>query len=225
MRLEFKIELDQIEVPRFSVEAVEGIGKLFTLTTLVLNVLDFRERVEIVFHGPNSEDPLRKIEGFKQIMESCSSSQTVGYDLGVSGRGVVARLIQDQRLHLGLVGVWKLRPVGLEDLDAVVGVWVVGGGDDDAGVEVVGPGQVGHARRRQHPRHRRLAARLPDAAHQAGTYGHAGLAGVVPQDDPAGPAALPEKAGDRLAEVDHGLLVEREPARRPADAVGAEQSL
>jgi hypothetical protein len=86
MRLEFKIELEQIEGPRFSVEVVEGIGKLFTLTTLVLNVLDVRDRVDIVFHGPNAEDPLRKIEGFKQIMESCSSSKPVTYDLGDSGR-------------------------------------------------------------------------------------------------------------------------------------------
>ena len=31
MRLEFKLELDQIATPRFSVESVEGIGKIFTL--------------------------------------------------------------------------------------------------------------------------------------------------------------------------------------------------
>ncbi len=40
MRLEYGFELSGVEVPRFSVEAVEGIGKLFSLATLVLNVLE-----------------------------------------------------------------------------------------------------------------------------------------------------------------------------------------
>jgi len=31
MRLEYGFELSKVEIPRFSVEAVEGIGKLFTL--------------------------------------------------------------------------------------------------------------------------------------------------------------------------------------------------
>ena len=51
MRLEYGFELSTVDMPRFSVEAVEGIGKLFTLATLVLNVLDVRPHVEIVFHG------------------------------------------------------------------------------------------------------------------------------------------------------------------------------
>ena len=70
MRLEFNLELDKVEVPRFSVEAVEGIGKIFTLAILVLNVFDTHENVEIVFHGLNPEDPKRKIEGFREIVES-----------------------------------------------------------------------------------------------------------------------------------------------------------
>ncbi len=73
MRLEFNLEIDSIEVPRFSVEAVEGIGKIFTLATLVLNVLENRKSVEIVFHGLNPEDPGRKIEGFKEIVTSCET--------------------------------------------------------------------------------------------------------------------------------------------------------
>ena len=44
MRLEYTFQLDEVAVPRFSVEAVEGIGKVFTLATLVLNVLDRRPR-------------------------------------------------------------------------------------------------------------------------------------------------------------------------------------
>ena len=56
MRLEYRIELDKIDVPRFSVEAVEGIGKVFTLATLVLNVLETKRSVDLVFHGLNPED-------------------------------------------------------------------------------------------------------------------------------------------------------------------------
>ncbi len=86
MRLEFKLEIDSIEVPRFSVEAVEGIGKIFTLATLVLNVLENRKSVEIVFHGLNPEDPGRKIEGFKEIMESSPTARKVVYEAGESSR-------------------------------------------------------------------------------------------------------------------------------------------
>jgi hypothetical protein len=86
MRLEFGIELNQIEVPRFSVEAVEGIGKLFTLATLVLNVLDAKQKVEIVFHGLNPEDPERKISGFKEILGSCQTGPAVRFEEGECGR-------------------------------------------------------------------------------------------------------------------------------------------
>jgi hypothetical protein len=85
MRLEFNIQLENIEVPRFSVEAVEGIGKLFTLATLVLNVLDSRPTVEIVFHGLNPEDPERKIKGFKEILTSAHSAQPVEFRVGHGG--------------------------------------------------------------------------------------------------------------------------------------------
>ena len=61
MRVEYRFELSALETPRFSVEAVEGIGKLFTLATLVLNVLETRREVDLVFHGLNPEDPQRKI--------------------------------------------------------------------------------------------------------------------------------------------------------------------
>ncbi len=86
MRLEFNLEIDKIEVPRFSVEAVEGIGKMFTLATLVLNVLDTCRGVEIVFHGLNLEDPARKIAGFKEIMGSSPTAAPVAYSDGASAR-------------------------------------------------------------------------------------------------------------------------------------------
>ena len=67
MRVEFGLQLTDVALPRFAVEAVEGIGKLFTLATLVLNVLETKPGVEVVFHGLNPEDPERKIEGFIEI--------------------------------------------------------------------------------------------------------------------------------------------------------------
>jgi hypothetical protein len=86
MRLEYGFELSDVKVPRFSVEAVEGIGKLFTLATLVLNVLETKSRVEIVFHGLNPEDPETKIAAFKEIAGSSNSGTTLRYEIGKGGR-------------------------------------------------------------------------------------------------------------------------------------------
>ena len=85
MRLDYRIELDKIDVPRFSVEAVEGIGKVFTLATLVLNVLETKRSVDLVFHGLNPEDPTRKIEAFKKIVESASTTHDIEYREGKGG--------------------------------------------------------------------------------------------------------------------------------------------
>lgn len=86
MRLEYRFELNQVEVPRFSVEAVEGIGKLFTLATLVLNVIEMKKKVEIVFHGLNPDDPESKLNAFKVIVGSSSHKEGLRYELGKGGR-------------------------------------------------------------------------------------------------------------------------------------------
>ena len=85
MRLDYRINLDEIDVPRFAVESVEGIGKVFTLATLVLNLLDTKSCVEMVFHGLNPDDPERKIEAFKNIIESASTNHTIAYREGKGG--------------------------------------------------------------------------------------------------------------------------------------------
>ena len=85
MRVDYRIELDKIEVPRFSVEAVEGIGKVFTLATLVLNVMESKRSVDLVFHGLNPDDPDRKIEAFKKIIESASTTHDIEYREGKGG--------------------------------------------------------------------------------------------------------------------------------------------
>jgi len=86
MRLEYGFALADCEVPRFAVEAVEGIGKVFTLATLVLNVLETHNSIEIVFHGLNPEDPSRKIEGFKEIIGSSPTSKSFDYKVGDCAR-------------------------------------------------------------------------------------------------------------------------------------------
>ncbi len=85
MRLEYGFSLADCDVPRFAVEAVEGIGKLFTLATLILNVLSSKHHVEIVFHGLNPEDPERKIKAFCEIVDSAPSGSTITYESGASG--------------------------------------------------------------------------------------------------------------------------------------------
>lgn len=85
MRLEYTFKLDEVDVPRFSVEAVEGIGKVFTLASLVLNVLSTRRRCELVFHGLNPDDPSRKIEAFKRIIESAETPIMVRFKEGKGG--------------------------------------------------------------------------------------------------------------------------------------------
>ena len=77
MRIEYSIDLSRIDVPRFSVEAQEGIGKIFTLATLVLNVLEEKESVEVIFHGLNPEDPDRKITAFMEIIASAETAPSV----------------------------------------------------------------------------------------------------------------------------------------------------
>ena len=86
MRLDYSIELGSVDIPRFSVEAVEGIGKLFTLCTLMMNVMDVRPKVEIVFHGLNPEDPERKIIAFKEIVSSAESAPELTFATGQGDR-------------------------------------------------------------------------------------------------------------------------------------------
>jgi len=86
MRLEYGFELSEVDIPRFSVEAVEGIGKLFTLAALILNVLETKDQVEIVFHGLNPEDPETKIGAFKEIVGGSASGGGLTYQPGTGGR-------------------------------------------------------------------------------------------------------------------------------------------
>ncbi len=79
MRLEYRVDISEIDIPRFSVEAQERIGKLFTLATLVFNVLDSKPVIEIVFHGLNPQDPARKIAAFKEIVASIATAESPSF--------------------------------------------------------------------------------------------------------------------------------------------------
>ncbi|OGP81455.1 MAG: hypothetical protein A2Y95_07515 [Deltaproteobacteria bacterium RBG_13_65_10] len=70
MRIEFKLELERIETPYFSIETSEGINKIFTLAATVMNVLETKTSVCITFHGGNAQDPVRKAKTLEQIIES-----------------------------------------------------------------------------------------------------------------------------------------------------------
>jgi hypothetical protein len=85
MRVEYQFGLKEVDRPRFSVEATEGPAKLFTLATLVLNVLHQQPRVDVVFHSPNSQDLTRKVERVKVILGSAPDAPSLQYEDGKSG--------------------------------------------------------------------------------------------------------------------------------------------
>jgi len=85
MRVEYSFNLNRVEVPCFSVEATEGPHKLFTLMTLVLNVLADRERADVIFHSPNQADLPKKISAFKTILRSGPAAPGVQFSEGQSG--------------------------------------------------------------------------------------------------------------------------------------------
>ena len=67
-----------------------------------------------------------------------------------SPRGSVERVRRrHQALDLRLQGIIKLVSVRAEELDTIVGKWVVRGGDDDAGIESLRTDDAGDCRCRQ----------------------------------------------------------------------------
>jgi hypothetical protein len=85
MRIEYTFGLASVDVPRFSIDATEGLHKLFTLATLVLNVLGEKRRVDVVFHSANPDDPRRKIETFQKILGSTPGSPQLAFQPGPGG--------------------------------------------------------------------------------------------------------------------------------------------
>ena len=73
---------------------------------------------------------------------------------------------------------------GIDELDAVVVVGVVGGGDHDAAVEILGPGHISHGGGGGHVEQVGIRAGGHQTAHQGVLEHVAGAAGVLADDDP-----------------------------------------
>jgi hypothetical protein len=85
MRIEYNFGLEKVATPCFSVESIEGPHKLFTLATLILNVLASKSRVDVIFHSPNQADLPRKIAQFETILASAPSAPAFHLEEGNSG--------------------------------------------------------------------------------------------------------------------------------------------
>jgi hypothetical protein len=85
MRVEYTFGLEHVEIPYFSVESMEGPERLFRLVTLVMNVLDIRPRVDVIFHSPNRDDLPKKISAFEAIVKSAPAAPTLEFRAGASG--------------------------------------------------------------------------------------------------------------------------------------------
>jgi hypothetical protein len=85
MRIEYTFGLDNVEIPYFSVESMEGPEKLFRLATLVLNVLEVKRRVDVIFHSPNQSDLPKKIQAFEAILGSAPQAPNVEFNPGREG--------------------------------------------------------------------------------------------------------------------------------------------
>lgn len=85
MRVEYSFDLEDVAVPCFSVESMEGPQKLFQLATLVLNVLATKPSVDIIFHSPNQADLPKKIEAFQTILSTAPTKPRFHVEDGSSG--------------------------------------------------------------------------------------------------------------------------------------------
>ena len=85
MRVEYAFDLNEVDVPYFSVEAMEGPEKMFRLVTLVMNVLHVRPRVDVIFHSPNKDDLPKKIAAFEAIVKSAPNAPGLEFKEGSNG--------------------------------------------------------------------------------------------------------------------------------------------
>ncbi len=85
MRIEYNFGLDTVAIPSFSVESIEGPHKLFTLATLILNVIACKPRVDVIFHSPNQADLPKKVAQFQEILASGPSAPVFDLEEGSKG--------------------------------------------------------------------------------------------------------------------------------------------
>ena len=126
----------------------------------------------------------------------------------------------DARLDAALEVRRGLGPAGLQDLDPVVGMGIVGRGDGDARVEAVARRGDGDPRRRHDAdAHRPPAARTHPGG-EPPLHPRTRIPGVAAADDARRTAELLGQGG---AQQGDGGTVERRGARHAAHSIGAEQ--
>ena len=152
-------------------------------------------------------------------------------DLVGGGPDVLDLAAENQALDLILDLVVELVAVGAEELDAVVVVRIVRGGDDDAGIGAEAAGDVGDPRRGQRADEQHIHAHREDAGGEGVLEHVAGKAGVFAQHNlVAAPAAglafetLEDMAGG-AAKLEGGLGGDRLDVGGAANAIGAEDFL
>ena len=151
-------------------------------------------------------------------------------DLAGGGADVLDLAGEDEVLDAVLDVVGELVAIGAEELDAVVIVRIVGGGDDDAGVGAEGAGDVGDAGAGEGADEDDVNAHGKDAGGK-GVFEHVtGEAGVLSDDDAVAQTIagltgeVAEDVGGGAAELEGGLGGDRFHVGAATDAVGAEDA-
>ncbi len=106
-----------------------------------------------------------------------------GREGGGVGRVDLGGVLEDFVFHGQLDRVGELEAVAAEELDAVVLPWIVGGGDDDAGLETVGMGEEGDGWGGHDAGGFNAGAGGAKAGGEGGGDPGAGLAGIAAEDD------------------------------------------
>jgi hypothetical protein len=185
---------------------------------------DFLKKVPLVVCNKKTIDSLVKAGGFDSLMHTRRSLSEI-HEQAVDAQVSTKRKEAQGQVDLGLDGqfhlVRELVAIGGEELDPVVLVGVVGGGDDDPGHGAEGAGQIGNPRRWHGPEQAhiqpgghqaRLQGRLKHVARDASILANQYLATAPPaQDVPRGPAKF-----------EYEVRANPSLAHSPTDTVGAE---
>ena len=167
------------------------------------------------------------VEGAEQVVGVLLDGRAVRRDPADVGTGRALPLLVEALLDLLLERVVELHAAASQELDAVVGHRVVGGGDHHAEVGAERVGEEGDARGREHPepqhvdarrgepRDHRVLEELPRDPGVAADDGHRALPGVA--------AVVDEHARCRHPEVDRELGGD-DTVGEPADPVRPEDA-
>ena len=160
-----------------------------------------------------------------EVEEAAVKLAQVVLERAVQGPDPADHLGRGERLlELGLdfvLGVVvEFEAVGGEDLDAVVLIGIVRGGDDGGEVEAVAADEQRRGRGREHPAEQRVAACGGDAGRHRGLEHLPGLARVTDDQDLRAGRGL---VGDRGTRQPQRELRGEELTRAATDTVGAEE--